>query len=217
AASDFNQALMELGALVCTPRAPYCLTCPVMEHCAGRLAGMEESLPIKKKSKPPRQEARIVALIEGSGSNEGKVLIRQRPQEGLLARMWELPHYAEGNDIAYVQDRAIKYKLTDEENICFLHNQLEEGYGVQVLPGHWFMNTEHIFSHIHWNMKVYRFKSELAQEFDVKAKQPTLPSIIQPSEQYQWITLDEMDKYPFPNVFLRILKAYAESAWVLVE
>ena len=92
AAGDFNQGLMELGAMVCTPRSPHCLTCPVMEHCAAREAGMEEELPVKKKAKPPRPEYRIAALIEGTGPNQGKVLIRQRPQEGLLARMWELPH-----------------------------------------------------------------------------------------------------------------------------
>lgn len=212
AASDFNQALMELGALVCTPKAPYCLTCPVMEHCAGRLAGMEESLPIKKKSKPPRLENRIVALIEGSGLNEGKVLIRQRPQEGLLARMWELPHYTGRQDeIAYGQNKAmVKDIPTDEENIYFLRNQLAEGYdiqyGIQALPGEWFMNTEHTFSHIRWNMKVYRFKEDSSSASDVSA-----------TKQYKWIALDKMDKYPFPNVFLRILKAYAESAWVLVE
>ncbi len=91
-ASDFNQALMELGAMVCTPRSPHCLTCPVMAHCSAREAGMEEALPIKKKAKPPRPELRAVAFIEGTGENEGKWLIRQRPQEGLLARMWELPH-----------------------------------------------------------------------------------------------------------------------------
>jgi len=67
------------------------------------------------------------------------------------------------------------------------------------------MNTEHIFSHIRWDMKVYRFKVE----------QPYNNS--KAFDQYQWIGLDEMEKYPFPNVFLRILKAYAESAWVLVE
>ncbi|MEJ1715046.1 hypothetical protein SMA37_25890, partial [Escherichia coli] len=50
-ASHFNQALMELGALVCTPKSPCCLTCPVMEHCEGRLEGKENVLPIKSKSK----------------------------------------------------------------------------------------------------------------------------------------------------------------------
>lgn len=47
--SDFNQALMELGALICTPRSPSCLLCPVQSHCTGREAGIHESLPVKMK------------------------------------------------------------------------------------------------------------------------------------------------------------------------
>ena len=91
-AGDFNQALMELGALVCTPKSPGCLTCPVMVHCEGRMAGMEHTLPIKTKAKPPRPETRLAALIVGTGKEAGKVLVRQRAESGLLAKMWELPH-----------------------------------------------------------------------------------------------------------------------------
>lgn len=89
-ASDFNQALMELGALVCTPKSPSCLTCPVMAMCAGRLAGKEESLPVKSKAKPPRPEFRACALVVGADG--ASVLLRQRPATGLLAGMWEPPH-----------------------------------------------------------------------------------------------------------------------------
>src|SRR5690606_16276193 len=88
AAGDFNQALMELGALVCTPKSPGCLTCPGMELCAGRIAGKETVLPIKTKAKPPRDEYRAAVIVE----HGGKVLVRQRPNTGLLAQVWELPH-----------------------------------------------------------------------------------------------------------------------------
>src|SRR5690606_2603260 len=60
-AGNFNQAIMELGALVCTPKSPHCLTCPVMERCEGRLAGRELELPVKTKAKAPRNEYRAVA------------------------------------------------------------------------------------------------------------------------------------------------------------
>ncbi|MBD2847328.1 A/G-specific adenine glycosylase [Paenibacillus sp. IB182496] len=92
AAGDFNQGLMELGALICTPKSPGCLICPVMAHCEGRLAGRERELPIKTKAKKPRPELRLAALIEGRDALAGKILVRQRPDTGLLAGMWELPH-----------------------------------------------------------------------------------------------------------------------------
>jgi A/G-specific adenine glycosylase len=93
-AGEFNQALMELGALVCTPRSPDCGGCPVQSRCAALAAGREQALPLKARAKPPRPEQRVAALIRGAGAQRGKLLLRQRPAAGLLARMWELPHYA---------------------------------------------------------------------------------------------------------------------------
>ncbi|MCL6603256.1 MAG: A/G-specific adenine glycosylase [Paenibacillus sp.] len=154
-ASHFNQALMELGALVCTPKSPRCLTCPVMEHCAGRIAGCETSLPVKTKAKPPRPEERLAALIEGRGAHAGRVLIRQRPTSGLLARMWELPHWpappAEG--------AAPGARLADAAAQDRLRRSLVKA-GISARPeGHW-MAAEHTFSHIVWTLQVYRCREE---------------------------------------------------------
>lgn len=191
AAGDFNQALMELGAMVCTPKSPHCLTCPVMEHCEGRLEGMEESLPIKKKAKPPRIEQRLVALMKGSGINAGKILIRQRPQQGLLARMWELPHID-------IPGASLNWKGSDEQNMDYLRGQLAAESDLRIEPIGWFMNVQHTFSHIHWNMQVYLcFKAE---DFNIESGHL----------EYRWISLDEREQYAFPNVFLRILKEYEE-------
>lgn len=80
---DFNQAMMELGATVCTPRAPACLTCPVIELCATR---GERSTT----ARPPRQIKREIhfALARRNGS----ILLVQRPRDAqLMASMWELP------------------------------------------------------------------------------------------------------------------------------
>ncbi|MDQ0918998.1 A/G-specific adenine glycosylase [Paenibacillus sp. V4I5] len=191
-ASDFNQALMELGAMVCTPRSPHCLTCPVMAHCSAREAGMEEALPIKKKAKPPRPELRAVALIEGTGENEGKWLIRQRPQEGLLARMWELPHVAwksEGWNSDEVNRSELRQALVDQEQIS-------------IQPNDWFMDTEHIFSHIVWKMKVYRAKLSNVNRSSHGGE--WIPF------HYRWVGPEELDQYAFPNVFIRIMKEWQE-------
>jgi A/G-specific adenine glycosylase len=82
-----NQALMELGATVCTPRSPSCLLCPVAEGCAARAAGDPERYP-RKAERPERPVERFVAaLVE---TDEGIWLVR-RPETGLLAGLWELP------------------------------------------------------------------------------------------------------------------------------
>ncbi len=149
-ASDFNQALMELGALVCTPKSPHCLTCPVMKHCTGRMNGMEEQLPIKTKAKPPRPEHRLLAVIEGQGEHAGKVLIRQRPATGLLARMWELPHVLASD----AKKAGAGSELTESAAMERLRHVLENE-GVEVQPQREWMSAEHTFSHIQWYMRVF--------------------------------------------------------------
>ncbi|WP_253509374.1 A/G-specific adenine glycosylase [Paenibacillus xylanexedens] len=150
-ARDFNQALMELGALVCTPKAPHCLTCPVMEQCSGRIAGRELTLPVKTKAKPPRPEQRLVAIVEGRGAHRGQVLVRQRPDTGLLARMWELPHVLAAP--AAASKKAAP--LADEPAMALLAGSLwAEGFAAR--PEGLATHAEHVFSHIVWSLQVYK-------------------------------------------------------------
>ena len=85
---DYAQAVMDLGATVCTPRKPACGICPLMPMCAGRQAGIAETLPRKtpKKAKPTRYGIAWVATRE-----DGAVLLNRRPQTGLLGGMMEVP------------------------------------------------------------------------------------------------------------------------------
>jgi A/G-specific adenine glycosylase len=85
---DFNQALMELGALVCTPAAPSCSVCPLARVCTANRLTLQETIPVR--SRPPEpihvQEAAVV-LRRGA-----RVLLVQRPAQGRWAAMWEFPH-----------------------------------------------------------------------------------------------------------------------------
>jgi A/G-specific adenine glycosylase len=199
AAGDFNQALMELGAMVCTPRSPHCLTCPIREHCSAQQAGMEEALPVKKKAKPPRPERRIAAIIEGTGGNAGSVLIRQRPQEGLLARMWELPHTEIDVPFAYIEQVPFQQEKAVQRATSLLVERLAwEAVGIR--PERFFMHAEHTFSHIHWDMQV--FICNLEPSIISDAAEMLLPS------HYQWVDELTMKQFAFPNVFLKIMKRY---------
>jgi A/G-specific adenine glycosylase len=85
---DFNQAMMELGAVVCTPRAPACLTCPVIALCAtrGEMAGDAKAAPQKKRE-----------IHYALDYRKGTVFLVQRPRDArLMAGMWELPEIAAG-------------------------------------------------------------------------------------------------------------------------
>lgn len=87
-ARDFNQSLMELGALVCSPRGPSCGACPVAEVCVARQQGRAEELPQRKPKRAPRPVLWGAAVLE---RGQGEWLMAQRPAEGLFGGLWELP------------------------------------------------------------------------------------------------------------------------------
>ena len=82
---DFNSALMELGAMICSPRSPQCLICPVRDHCAARAAGLENLIPPAKRGKVTPLLRRWTFCIR-SGD---RYLIQQRPGKGRCAGMWQ--------------------------------------------------------------------------------------------------------------------------------
>jgi A/G-specific adenine glycosylase len=86
-AGAFNQAFMELGALVCIPRAPLCLVCPVASDCRARALGIAESLPVQTPKPPPLLVTEACALV----ARHGRWLIVQRGPGGLWEHFWEFP------------------------------------------------------------------------------------------------------------------------------
>jgi A/G-specific adenine glycosylase len=136
-AAEYNQALMDLGAGVCTPRVPKCATCPVASVCEARALGIQEQRPVKAKAKavPVREFAAAVIW------QAGEVLVLRRPDGGLLAGMWEFPN-------AQIAKGAGKAKL-----VRSLH---EKGLKVvlQKQPGVY----EHAYSHFEARLHVYEAK-----------------------------------------------------------
>ncbi|MEM6902172.1 MAG: A/G-specific adenine glycosylase [Pseudomonadota bacterium] len=85
---DFAQAMMDLGATVCVPAKPRCDVCPWADDCAGRAAGIAQTLPRKAKKQPKPQRVGLHLWI----SDKGRILMHRRPEKGLLGGMLELPH-----------------------------------------------------------------------------------------------------------------------------
>lgn len=84
---DFNQALMELGALVCTPASPRCDACPLRHVCVARARDWQDRLPNRGAARKLQTVVHEVLFVRRAG----KILLRQRPATGLLAGMWEFP------------------------------------------------------------------------------------------------------------------------------
>ena len=106
--SDFNQALMELGALVCTPKNPKCLSCPIVSDCVARSLGIEEELPELPAPKPSVSVTMTATLIE----EEGRVLLYRRHGSDLMRDLWELPtaDVPEGEEPRVVMVREVREK-----------------------------------------------------------------------------------------------------------
>ena len=108
-ASFFNQALMDLGATICTPRKPQCLICPVSKNCAAYADGKAEQLPVKSRPRPvPHHDIGIGVIWK-----DGRVLIDQRKPDGLLGGLWEFPggKLKEGEDLPACVRREVKEEL----------------------------------------------------------------------------------------------------------
>jgi len=127
-ASDYNQALMELGAMVCTPRAPACLLCCLSSTCEAYRQGRQQEWPVKrKKGEVPHRQ-----IGAGVIWRDDKILISQRPLKGLLGGLWEFPGGKQepGETLAQCVAREIKEEL-----------------GIKVKVGQELMSVEHAYSH----------------------------------------------------------------------
>ncbi|WPK13796.1 A/G-specific adenine glycosylase [Lysinibacillus louembei] len=127
-ASSFNQGLMELGALICTPTSPKCLLCPVRDYCIAFEAGDAAQLPIKTKKIKMKQLELDVAVIQNT---EGHYLLEQRPAEGLLANMWQFPMVERNKE------------------------SIDEKYNVAIEAKKPLMQFKHVFSHLTWHIDSY--------------------------------------------------------------
>jgi len=132
-AGDYNQALMDLGAMLCTPRAPDCSHCPLAHLCQAFAIGVQEELPVMEKKPPIPHYTVAAAVIQRNGTSQDfQVLLARRPSHGLLGGLWEFP----GG------------KLQDGEDLpACLKREICEELGVDIHVGEAFGIYRHAFTH----------------------------------------------------------------------
>lgn len=173
----FNQALMDLGATVCTPRNPDCSACPWQSHCAAYAAGDPARWPVKEAPRSlPFQVIGVGVVLDG----QGRVLIDQRLPEGLLGGLWEFPggKQEEGESI-----------------VATIERELAEELAITVAVEEELIRLDHAYSH-----KRLRFVVHLCRWLGGEP-QPLA------CQQVRWVRPEELEAYPFPAANARIIAA----------
>lgn len=183
---NWTQALMELGALVCLPQSPKCLLCPVNYTCEGRKQGLEHELPFKPAKKTlPHYEVTAAVIYE-----KGKVLIAQRPLEGMLGGLWEFPGGKQE---------------TGETLAQCLQREIQEELGLDIEVGEHIISVNHGYTH--FKITLHAFFCRLI------AGHPQALNVA----DWRWVTLAEIDTFPFPRTDLKIIGALKNKKSLNVE
>src|SRR5512139_2511470 len=142
---DWNQALMELGATVCTPRRPGCAACPLREHCRARALGVVDELPEGRARRAPVDVKVAAALVE----RDGRVLLVRRPEGRLMGRMWEVPQTS-----------------LESKGLADLASELRERHGLRVVPGALAVRARHAITFRRITLEGYRARLAGAEPSD---------------------------------------------------
>lgn len=132
----YNQALMELGALICKPKTPACNVCPVNPHCRACLEGKVETFPRREKRKPVPRHHIAVGVVQ----QDGKLLITRRKAEGLLGGLWEFP----GGKVK---------KGESAEAACL--REIKEEVNLDVAVGEHLARVRHAYTHFKIELDVF--------------------------------------------------------------
>ena len=178
----FNQALMDLGATICTPKNPDCSHCPWQSHCQAYNLGIASKLPMREASTPLPHKIIGVAVI---WNNQGQILIDRRPAQGLLGGLWEFP----GGKIE-----------PDETVADCIKREIREELGIEIEVGDRVITVDHAYSHFRVTLIVHhcRHLSGVPQALEC--------------DEIRWVTLEEIDQFPFPKANTQIIGALRQEA-----
>src|SRR6056297_2586725 len=186
-ARDFNQALMELGALICLPKNPQSEICPLTSLCQAKACSIQNDLPVKRKKTKNKKIPIAVGIIK----KHDKIMIT-KASTALLNGLWGFP-IAEGENTENAK----------EQLICSLKESLNnQTFSIEIIG-----SAKHIFTHKTWMMTLYEINypeelnEEVLQQYDTDKS-------IDKNEEIKWVTLKTLSKYPMATAFKKLLKRF---------
>ena len=188
--SHFNQSLMELGALICTPRSPQCPACPLKTLCVAFNQDRIQQLPnLARRGKPTAR--RFAAFVI---ERHGKFLARQRPAGGVNAQLWEFPNVEIGAQPGQPRSAA----------------EAARTFGLELQNLNPFRTIKHSITRYRITLEAYRAGtpvSDPAQSGNSVMKAPGR----KPALRSRWLTLSKLNELSFPSAHKKILAVLAEA------
>lgn len=178
---NFNQALMDLGATLCTPKQPHCPSCPWQEHCYANHWNLQSDLPMSETRAPLPHKQIGVAVI---WNNNGQILIDKRPQSGLLGGLWEFP----GGKVE-----------ADETVEDCIAREIQEELGISVEVMKHLITVEHAYTHFKVTLTVHHCRHLAGDPQPIEC------------DEVRWTTLSDIDQFPFPTANHKIIAALREA------
>lgn len=179
-----NEALMELGALICLPKIPRCQQCPVRDFCLAHKNGTQFERPVRKpRRRLPHYD--VVAGIVWNASQPDLFLIAQRPLDGMLGGMWEFP----GGKLQ-----------PGETPQRALIRELEEELGIEVEVGKHVISLEHAYTHFRISLHAYHAR--------LRRGEPQCRQVA----DWRWVRLPELDQFAFARTDQQIIGALARQS-----
>jgi len=185
-AGALNEALMEFGAKLCTPTSPRCLICPLVAHCLAAQNGTQHERPVMlPKKKVPHFDVAAGVVWQGDPF-ESKLLIAQRPQDGMLGGLWEFP--------------GGKEEEADGGLEACLRRELVEELAIRVAVGEQIATVKHAYTHFKITLVAFhaRFLGGAGDHAD--------PQAIGCAD-WRWIDFSELDDFPFPVTDRKVIDA----------
>ncbi len=179
--ADFNQAMMELGATVCSPSKPDCFTCPIQPGCVASKTAKTDTIPYKSSAKKKPHKHIGVGIIE---REDEKVLIALRPENVMLGGLWEFPGGKQE------KDETIQHTVERE---------LQEELGVQVHAYKEYMKFKHVYSHFSITLHAY-LCTLISGTPEAKS-----------SQEVKWVSKSELVEYPFPKANKQLTEKLIEN------
>lgn len=174
-AGTWNEALMELGRRICTPKTPACEICAIAQHCVARAHNTQHLRPVKSPAARTPHYDVTAAVIRGA---DDRLLIAQRPAEGMLGGLWEFP--------------GGKREPGESLQACLVREIAEE-LGIVIAVGRQIGTVRHAYTH--FRITLYAFECQLLHGE---------PQAIGCSA-WAWVTLDDLDRYAFPVTDQKII------------